>query len=262
MPKSKGAIKCLFSFYDFIGILDGEILPMLMMCWFYCGPLVKGLFFALSPLLIVFAFFILKRGIRQSRLALRQGAFILIFLSILKILILDLYLLRESLLCKSGWLQSGCTATGFIILQVLGLVVLVSASLFLFKTYHSFIRNPRQLQMTSQQAHLDLWANMGMGLAGLLIIWLAAPWIGYLTVGHVPQLFMQVPWQLLAFVDMLVLLTGFWKLEDCRVVPYSVTRNRKSVRVWTPKDTLNLAVILFVITAALSYVSSDVLSPK
>lgn len=235
---------------------------MLMICWYYCVPLVKGLFFALSALLILFALFMLKRGIRQSRLPLRQGAFVLIFLAIMKTLILDLYLWRESLLCGTGWLQAGCNTAGFIVLQLLGLVALLPASFYLFRAYHGFIRNPPQLQMTPQQARLDFWANLGMGMSCLMIVWLAAPWIGYLTVGYVPQIFLQIPWQVLALVTTGVLLRGFWKLEDCTVVSYSIGKNKRTVRTWTPKDTLYLAVTFFLATAGLSYVSSDVLSLK
>ena len=96
----------------------------------------------------------------------------------------------------------------------------------------------------------------------LLIFWLAAPWIGYLTVGHVPQLFMKVPWQHLAVLNVAVLLTGFWKLEDCVWVydPKNKIRNGSQINVWTVKDTLWLSVALLAIALVFSYASNDVLS--
>ncbi|MBI3441542.1 MAG: hypothetical protein HY052_07050 [Proteobacteria bacterium] len=236
---------------------------MLMMCWFYCVPLAKGLFFAASPLLIIVAFFILKRGVRQSRRELRQAAFFTIFIAFLKMLTIDIYLSRDSLLCGVHLLRFGCNATGFKILQMLALFALAPVSFFLFNVYRGFIRDRKQPEITPKQVHLTLWANLSLASVLVLVVWLAAPWIGYLTVGHAPQLFMRVPWQLLAAVNILVLLTGFWKLEDCSWIyhPAEHTKKKYAHRVWTPKDTLGLSVILFLIAFAFSYVSSDVLSP-
>jgi hypothetical protein len=235
---------------------------MLMMCWFYCIPFAKGLFFASPFLLILFSLFTLKRGIRQSRSALRQTAFLLIFIAILKIFTVDLYLLRDELLCGIERFSSACNARGFKILQASGLVLLALCGVVLINLYRSFLHNRRQKEITPEQVHLHFWANAGMCLVMLLVLWLAAPWVGYLTVGHVPQLFMNVPWQHLAVLNTAVLLIGFWKLEDCSWLYDPSHKNKKKyqTRVWTPKDTLWLSVILFLITLAFSYASSDVLS--
>ena len=61
---------------------------MLMMCWFYGVPFVKGLFFASSLLLLLFSVFALKRGVRQSRSTLRGVAFFF-----------DVYCFPESIYC-------------------------------------------------------------------------------------------------------------------------------------------------------------------
>jgi hypothetical protein len=232
---------------------------MLMMCWFYCIPFAKGFFFALAPLTFLLALFVLKRGIRQSRKGLRQFAFVLMFLAFLKLCTVDIYLLREYVMCA----VDKCHDTGFFQkVQGAGLVVLVLFSLFLFNLYRSFAQDRRQKSVTPEQVHLSLWANLSIMLVMLLIFWLAAPWVGYLTVGHMPDFFMQVPWQNLAMLNVFVLLIGFWKLEDCLWGYQSTEKTKKQhqINVWTAKDTLWVSVALLVITLAFSYASNDVLS--
>ena len=91
---------------------------MLMMCWFYCIPFAKGLFFASAPLILLFSLFVLKRGIRQSRLGLRQLAFVLMFIAIMKLFTVDIYLSRDTFLCAFD----ECHDTGlFKMLQAAGL---------------------------------------------------------------------------------------------------------------------------------------------
>lgn len=234
---------------------------MLMMCWFYCIPFAKGLFFAFSFLLVLFSFFALKRGICQARPGLRQFAFMLMFAALLKICTVDVYLMREHFLCRGD--GSLCTPAGFKVLQGGALLALLVLSGFLFNLYRSFVRERRVREVRPEENHLNAWANASMGLVLLLTLWLAAPWFGFLTVGHVPSFFMNVPWQYLAMVNTVVALVGFWKLEDCNWLYNASLSNKKryETRVWTPKDTLNLSVILFLIALAFSYVSSDVLTP-
>ncbi len=233
---------------------------MLMMCWFYCIPFAKGFFFASGLLTFVLSLFVLKRGIRQSRAGLRQFAFLLMFISLLKICTVDIYLLREYLLCAF----SKCHDTGFFqMVQGGGLALLVLCSLLLFNVYRGFAQDHRQKEITPEQVHLSFWANLSICLVMLLIFWLAAPWAGYLTVGHVPELFMTVPWQNLAMLIVCVLLVGFWKLEDCLWGYQSAadkTKKQYRINVWTAKDTLWVSVILFAIALAFSYASNDVLS--
>lgn len=232
---------------------------MLMMCWFYCIPLAKGLFLASGPLLILLSMFILKRGVRRSRLRLRQFSFFCFFIAFAKIFTVDAYLAREYLACR---LLSVCTSGGLKAVQGGALLLLVLVSFFLFNVYRNFAHEKPQKHYSPEQVNLPFWANFGVVLVVGLILWLAAPWVGFLTVGHVPQFFMALPWQNLALVTMAVLLTGFWKLEDCTWTYDSAQKDRKKhqASVWTAKDTLWVSVILFLIALAFSYASSDVLS--
>src|ERR1035437_2582088 len=111
---------------------------MLMMCWFYCIPFAKGFFFASGLLLLLFSLFVLKRGIRQSRSGLRQFAFMLMFLAILKMCTVDIYLLREYLLFT---FDKGHDTGFFKKVQGGGLIALVVCSLFLFNLYRSFAQD-------------------------------------------------------------------------------------------------------------------------
>ena len=235
---------------------------MLMMCWFYCVPFAKGLFFASSLLLLLFSVFALKRGVRQSRKTLRDIAFFLIFFAFLKIFIIDAYMMKEHLLCSTSFSPSFCTATGFKIFQMLSLVALVLCSFGLFNIYRHFINNKEQIEFTPEQVNLEFWANISVFLVIILILWLAAPWAGYLTIGYIPEFFINIPWQHLALLEISFLLIGFWKLEDCRWIYDPAKKSKKSHinRTWTPKDTLWLSFILFLITLAFSYASNDVLS--
>lgn len=234
---------------------------MLMMCWFYCIPFAKGLFFALSLLLILFSLFALKRGVYQERFRLRQMAFILMFFAFVKIFTVDLYLLKDKLLCGRGeWSATACTTNGVKVLQAAGLGALVLCSVILFHFYRRFIYERQRKLRTPEQVHLRAWANISMVLVMILIFWLAAPWLGYLTVGHIPQVFMQVPWQHLALLTMMVLLIGFWKLEDCHPIHEGSGKKKQVTQVWMAKDTLWLSVILFLIVLAFSYASNDILS--
>ncbi len=232
---------------------------MLMLCWFYCIPLAKGFFFASGPMLLVLALFVLKRGVRQSRGGLRQTAFLFMFAALLKMTTVDVYFLRIYLLCRFNQ----CHDSGFFkMVQSAGLAALVVGSFLLLYIYRGFAHDRRQKPITPEQAHLSFWANFALILVLMLVFWLAAPWVGYLTVGHVPAFFMRVPWQRLAELDVVVLLYGFWKLEDCTWL-YDPEEHKKRgyrMNVWTAKDTLWVSVVLFMIALGLSYVSNDVLS--
>ena len=235
---------------------------MLMIFWFYGVPFVKGLFFASSLLLLLFSVFALKRGVRQSRKTLRDVAFFLMLTAFLKFFIVDAYMLKEHLLCGTNVSSSFCNATGFKIFQILGLVLLVLFSFGLFSVYRRFIDDKYQIELIPEQVNLKFWANISIVLIIILILWLIAPWAGYLTVGYVPKIFIDVPWQHLAFLEMVLLLIGFWKLEDCRWSYDPEKKGKKAHlnRTWTSKDTLWLSFTLFLITLAFSYASNDVLS--
>jgi hypothetical protein len=240
---------------------------MIMMCLYYCIPFAKIFFFIFSVLLFVFALFMLKRGVRQSRPKLRQWAFFTMFLALLKFFTADLFFLKEKLLCDFRLFNLGCGAAGFQKLQALGLIGLTVVSLFLFNFYRNYIHERKALEVPPEQTNLRLWANISMTFVMVVILWLAAPWVGYLTVGHIPKLFMEVPWEYLAVANAIALLIGFWKLEDClwayQHSSKKDTDKKKRHHVnntRTPKDTLWLAAILFLITLAFSYASHDVLT--
>jgi hypothetical protein len=232
---------------------------MLMMCWLYCIPFVKGVLFGVAPLVFLFSLYVLKRGIRQARPGLRQFAFILMFAALLKLTILDAYLLRGELACAFG--RCG-DAAAMKMAQGAGLALLALGGFFLFNLYRSFAADRRQRQITPKEARLSFWANLSLVLVIALILWLAAPWVGYLTIGRAPAFFTEMQWQYLAVLNVFALLIGFWKLEDCNRPHKLGDKARRSyeVQVWTAKDTLWVSAALFFIAIAFSYASSDALS--
>ena len=145
---------------------------------------------------------------------------------------------------------------------MISLLMLALCSFGLLNVYRCFVNDRKQIELTPEEVHLELWANVSAFLAIMLILWLAAPWVGYLTIGYVPKFFIDVPWHHLAILELAILLIGFWKLEDCSWAYDPEKKNKKSHldRTWTPKDTLWVSVVLFLITLAFSYASNDVLS--
>ena len=71
---------------------------MLMICWFYCMPFAHLLFYAAAPIMLVFAAFMLRRGVLRARRGLRLAAFVVMFVAAIKIWIFDLRALHR----KSG----------------------------------------------------------------------------------------------------------------------------------------------------------------
>src|SRR5690606_23689972 len=72
---------------------------MLMMCWFYCIPFAKFLFYAFPFLLFGFALFMLKRGVYAHRRGLRRAAFAFMFAAAFKAFLIDVRLVKRDLLC-------------------------------------------------------------------------------------------------------------------------------------------------------------------
>jgi hypothetical protein len=181
------------------------------------------------------------------------------FIALLKICTVDIYLLRADLICLLDQCHDTVLFKG---VQALGLAALILGSFFLLQLYRSFMPGRRPKKVTPEQVHLSLWANAGLALVVLLILWLATPWVGYLTVGHAAPLFLQAPWKLLVVLNAVVLLTGFWKLEECLWVygPEEKKKKNYQLRIWTPRDTLWLSAILFMIALAFAYASNDALS--
>lgn len=237
---------------------------MLMLCWFYCIPFAKLLYFAISPLLVIFALFVLKRGIRLQRVGLRQAAFLLIFLSAVKVCGFDVHTLRGDILCGSEayWPILPCNAKGFAMLQLLGIVVLFALSAIIFHFYRIYLPNRKFPKLKPEDVNLRFWANLSMLAVCAMMMWTMAPWVGYLTVGGVPAIFTTIKWQHFALVNLALLLVGFWKSESCQ---WEFTSDKKNKGLhtrqnWTPRDTLWLNIFLYLITLALSYVAHDVLT--
>lgn len=239
---------------------------MFMLCWFYCIPFAKMLYFASAPLLLVLSLFALKRGMRNNRASLRQTSFALMFLSCFKMCLFDIRMLKKDLLCGmyAQVESAACNTAGFMAAELLGLMLMVFSSAIIFHYYRKYLHMRTMPMKTPEQVHLPLWANMTMVSILLMVVWQLAPWVGYLTIGRIPGVFISLPWQGLALLNLLLLLIGFWKAESC-VWNYDVQKKKQMAhlnKTWTARDTLWMAVFIYLLTLALSYVAHDVLAPK
>lgn len=235
---------------------------MFMICWFYCMPFAKLFYFASSALLFVFALFALKRGVRMSRLKLRQWAFVMMFIALFKTCIFDIRFAKEFIICDkkiSFWLVD-CSAKGYMVAEFMGLLVLMLGSIVLFHFYRIYLPNKKVKPKTPEEVSLRFWANFSLIVVTVMAGWTMAPWVGFLTVGYVPRLFELVQWQHFAILNGLLLLWGFWLVESCSWERAPSGKTRRAVNTWTPRDTLWLNVFLYAITMALSYVSHDLLT--
>lgn len=238
---------------------------MLMLCWFYCIPFAILLYFALSPIIAVFSLFMIKRGMRQGRKGLKQWAFALLFAAGLKTFILDLHMkfAQDYLFCTQKMLPIvACTPGALHKVKLAGLMALVIFGAILVHAYGRVMTDRKPKICTPEEVNLRFWANLGLVSVFAMIIWTMAPWVGALTVGGVPKLFMVVKWQHFAIINVLLLLIGFWKVESCSWEYKSGDKeSRKRVSGgWSPRDTLWLNVFLYLITLALSYVAHDILT--
>lgn len=239
---------------------------MIMLCWFYCIPFAKLLYFSFGPLMVVFGLFALKRGIRNKRSGLRKAAFMMIFFSFIKICLFDLRMLKDVLLCgNERYLPFlSCSAKGFMALQVLGVAVLAAVSYALYQYYNFYHEEKKLPDIKPEDVNLRFWANFTLISVFMMAIWQMAPWVGSLVIGRTPHLFVAVPWQWLAMMNLALLLLSFWKLESC-VWDYKVADKKKMDhlnKTWTPKDTIWMTVFLYLLTLALSYVAHDVLTSQ
>lgn len=238
---------------------------MLMLCWFYCIPFAILLYFALGPIMAVFSLFMLKRGVRQGRRGLKQWAFALLFSSGVKTFIFDLQtkFAQDYLFCTQKMLPIvACEPDPLRKIKFAGIVALVIFSYILLHYYQRLMPDRKPKIYTPEDVNLRFWANLGLVSVFAMIIWTMAPWVGALTVGGVPKLFMIVKWQHFAIGNVLLLLIGFWKVESCSWEYKSGDKeSRKRVSGgWSPRDTLWLNVFLYLITLALSYVAHDILT--
>lgn len=246
---------------------------MLMLCWFYCIPFMKMLYYAAAPLLALFALFVLKRGIFRARVGLRQIAFMLLLVAAMKFWIFDLRDLDEHLVCGTGIkaLQALCTPTGFKVIGIVGLFGLCGTSYVLLHYYRATFRNQPPRLVPPEQLHMRTLANTTMMLVIGLILWTLAPWVGTLVIGDVPPYLMGRTWQYWSLVCIVLLLVGFWRAEGCdwtgsqrgvnqsRQRAMGIRPGSHASAAWTPRDTLWMAGFLFLITLALTYVGHDVL---
>ncbi|HRI76124.1 MAG: hypothetical protein H3C49_00575 [Alphaproteobacteria bacterium] len=237
---------------------------MLALCWFYCIPFAKFLYFASAPILIVFALFMLKRGVSLARAGLRKWALALIFISLIKICAFDVRALGDDLLCTVNEQLSevGCNRRVFQALQVFALIFLVASSFVLFQVNRMFANVKTSTQLKPDDVQLGFWSKLVLMSVCVMVVWQCAPWVGYLTVGKVPDIFMKVPWQWFAIGNLLLLLYGFWRAESCNW-NYEVKHKQRMAHLnqtWTQRDTLWMCVFIYLVALALSYVAHDVLT--
>lgn len=238
---------------------------MLALCFFYCIPFAKFMYFAISPVLIVFCMFMFKRGIYTARPKLRQWALVLIFFALVKIFVFDVRELGRDLLCTvhEQLSEVGCSPNGLRGLQLASLLLLVASSLLLFQLHRTYMNVKQVTALKPDDVHLRLWANMSLlSLIGM-VVWQCAPWVASLTIGRTPAIFNAVPWQALAIFNLCLLVYGFWKSESCNW-NYEVKNKQRMAHLnqtWTPRDTLWMCVFVYLVTLALAYVAHDILAP-
>ena len=244
---------------------------MLMICWFYCLSFAKVLYYASAPLLFVFSLFVLKRGIFRARAGLRETAFAIMLCAAVKVFVFDVRTLDQYVVCATGIraVEALCSPIGFKVIGVLGLLGLCGCAYAIFYFYRATLRNKPPRLQSPEAIGIRHWANASMTGVIVLMCWTLVPWIGSLTVGSVPDIFIGRAWQYIALVCVGMLLTGFWRAESCDWVGGKNAAGQRAggIRpgsyasaVWTPRDTLWMAVFLFLGTIALSYVGHDVLT--
>ena len=238
---------------------------MLALCWFYCIPFAKFLYFAIGPILILFCMFMFKRGIYTARPKLRQWALVMIFFALVKICAFDVRALSRDLLCtvNEQLSEMGCNQNWQRGLQLVALLVLVGGSLLLFQLHRAYMNVKDVTTLKPDDVHLRLWANLCLISIIGMAVWQCAPWVASLTIGMTPKIFTNVPWQALAIFNLCLLIYGFWKSESCNW-NYEVKHKKRMAHLnqtWTARDTLWMCVFLYLVTLALAYVAHDILTP-
>lgn len=240
---------------------------MAMLCWFYCIDFAWFLYYAFAPVLFIVSLFILKRGIRNARSGLRSAAFALMFASLIKVCLFDVRMLGKEILCtvNEALSEVGCNTMGQKMLEFGSLLFLAVASFGLFLAYKKYMGIKEPSIKTPEQVNLRFWANVCLAATCGMVIWQCAPWVGSLTVGKTPALFEKISWQLVAIINLGLILFGFWKAESC-TWNYDVRKRKERGahlnQTWTARDTLWMTVFIYLVTLALSYVAHDVLRPK
>lgn len=246
---------------------------MLMLCYFYCIPAAKFLYFASGPILFLCAMFALKRGTRNQRAQLRSAAFVMMFCATLKLFIIDLFVITPVMQVDLKAAACGvyklpmleCDADNMHavrLVQCAGLLMFVIVMALLAHFYKVCMPARKQKDTTPAEVHLRFFANLAFISVLVMIAWQLAPWAGYLTVGCIPAIFSVITWSQLAMIDLALLVIGFWKLESC-VWQFKVSekeRMRHLQNTWTPKDTLWMSVFLYILTIGMAYVSHDIMT--
>lgn len=241
---------------------------MLMMCWFYCFDLAWFLYYAGGPLLMLCAMFALKRGIANQRKGLRQTAFLMMWGVSAKMFLIDPFMFPAAIKKKACSVAAqleplACKADGkgYPFIQFSGVVLFFVFAYVIYEYYKIHMPEKKIKHVTPDQVHLRFWANLAFVSTMTMVMWQLAPWVGYLTVGCIPGIFILFTWQELALVNLGLLTLGFWKLESC-VWQYKVSERERMKYVqatWTPKDTLWMTVFIYIVTLGMSYVAHDIM---
>ena len=234
---------------------------MFMLCWFYCVPFLHFLYYAVGPFLFIYALFVRRRGVYRGDDGLEKLACILMGIASVKVFLADMRSLGRDLLCASDLSGMVCNGFGWQALQMTGFLMLTGS---LYLTWNHFRRagDRRAPLFVTRAAQVRFWANAGMALVIFMAVWQLSPWFFYLVIGRLPFVFTIVPWAPLTTAALIVLLMGFWKLEACPEY-FGGGREpgqRRSKNVWTPRDTLWLAIFIYAITLGLSYVAHDIMA--
>lgn len=235
---------------------------MFMLCWFYCVPFLKLLYFGTGPAMFLFALFMHRRGLYRREAGLARGAFVLMGLALVKVFVIDMRQEGRDLLC-SGVLRLPCDDMGWLAVQAMGFAALALGAVWILRGFARLSSGKWPVLPAVSAENARAQGALGMVMVVLMIVWQLAPWVCSLAIGRVPELFAVVPWQPVALVTAVVLLSGFWALEACpdyfpREEGAGERRGRDS---WLPRDSLWLAVFLYAFTLAMSYVAHDVLNP-
>ena len=219
---------------------------MLMLCWLYCVPFAHFMYYATAPLIIMLSLFIFKRGICRNNLFLRWLALFFIFISCIKIFLIDLQEFANGRLFLKGVFFS--------------LFVLASGVLYTFFNKYGVSYRAKPIKKKDDK-ELRIWANTSMTTTIILICWELLPWVGYLAVGYAPDIFFIVSWRLIAAFNFVMLVIGFWLSEEYYWFYYKSKEGRKSgvARVWVPSDTLWLMLPLYLLAVAFGIMSDDFL---
>ena len=234
---------------------------MLMLCYKYCIPFLHFMLYAMGPMLLLFCAFIFKRSIVQERSGLRRFSLALGMLVLCKIGLFDIVKLAPHMACTYlPDAAGGCQRSVYDAFIYMGYGLSVSAFIAFLWTWQRF--GPKfQPKIKEVSDHeLRVWANAGMTVTCVFTFLQMIPWISTLLTGEVPRFATLIPWKLLALVCFGLLLIGFWHNEDkhVKIKSYRAAAKRTS-EGWRPRDTLWMALILYIIMLALSFVIDDIL---